>query len=149
MSQQTYCPACGAPLEFSGNEDTVHCSFCGAGLHIIQQDDQTSIQVVSQPLPQKEVLSNPVVASTEPTGSADESAGEEPVVGWGDVPQSTFPSSGDTVTPAPPAYTTGTPVAPVRSNTQRWVLITLAAVAGVCVTCACLSGIVLAVFRSR
>ncbi len=73
MTIETSCPACGAPLEFSGQQDDVSCTFCGAALHISQEDGQAHFRVISQPGPQKEVLSQPVESAVpiEPAGSAE------------------------------------------------------------------------------
>lgn len=64
MAHKTDCPACGAPVTYSGDKAVVNCTFCGAELKIIEEDGQTRFQVLSQPSPQHEVLSKPV----EPAG---------------------------------------------------------------------------------
>lgn len=64
MAHKTDCPACGAPVTYSGDKAVVNCDFCGAELKVIEEDGQTRFQVLSQPSPQHEVLSKPV----EPAG---------------------------------------------------------------------------------
>ncbi len=75
MAQQTICPACGAPLTYNGTADEIRCPFCDTELQVIHDNAQEHFRILSQPGPQKEVLSRPVEGGqppAEPPPTADE-----------------------------------------------------------------------------
>lgn len=52
----TPCPACGAPLEYTGDGETIRCHFCGTEFQVTEEDARPRFEVRNQPEPQKEVL---------------------------------------------------------------------------------------------
>jgi hypothetical protein len=135
MTEQTRCPACGAPLSAAEQQDVVICDFCNTAIRVIREDDEERFEVLSQPEPQKDVLSQPVdplvedvlfgesVPADEPVPASEGT--EAPVEGmasfWQSAPEElsateelSASSSGDTffappppVAPAPFSETTG------------------------------------------
>ena len=131
MAQQTICPACGAPLEYTGEQDQVRCNFCSTLLQVTEVEGQQHFAVLEQPAPQKEVLSNPVDAAA-PAAEADPA--DAPALGFEDfspgaavypAPES-LSDANQSVTfageAAPPAYT---PVQrpPASTNRNLWLII--------------------------
>jgi hypothetical protein len=174
MAQQTICPACGAPIQYEGHQDEVHCTFCGADLQVIREDGQERFQVLGQPGPQKEVLSNPVeVPGDVSQGGAaiyniDDTVTPAPIGNgasiYPDNSQPTFqanpapdpwssglPAGASPSFETPASYTpiSGAPATPARTGINRWIIIAVAALAGLCVLCACLGLVAMAVYRSR
>lgn len=163
MTQQTICPACGAPLEYAGEESVIRCGFCETDLSVSKENDQIRFQVLAQPEPQKEVLSQPVIP-VEPEQALDAASPDvtpPDVTPEGDVPifvfgepvrepvQESFASQ-----PTPPgnsvdftgASASARPVTPVEvsaprasSSSNKWIWIVLAVVGGLCLLCACLA----------
>jgi len=163
MSVQTTCPACGAPLEYAGEQDVVVCGFCNTEIQVVQDGEGPRFQVLSQPEPQKEVLSRPVNPIIEGDMSGDALSGEVPA----DFTTETFglgTSSQEPFTPPPPVssppfegtITSGgaqvfTPGEPARSSfggLPKWAVIVIAVVAGLCLLCACAVGASIMIFRS-
>src|SRR5512133_1568580 len=152
MAQQTICPACGAPIEYNGQEDQIRCPFCDTELKVVEEGDTTRFQVLSQPEPQKEVLSQPVEAPGRPdmeTTFANFSMGES-------VPTTASSGAFGTEVPLPPAsagsfYTpsvgasVSTPATTGRSGVGRWVAIGAIALLALCALCACLGFVAFAV----
>lgn len=158
MTQETICPACGAPLVITSQEQDVHCTFCGADLHIDGEGGQAAFRVVNQPEPQKETLSKPVEGHGDVTtgarvyaksgmGAGSATEGEGPVrtaMGYNSTDPSFQPevvSSGAAVYPASPERKG-------LSGANRWFVIGGAALLGLFLLCACLAVVVMAVLRN-
>lgn len=160
MTQQTICPACGAPLEYAGEESVIRCGFCETDLSVIKENDAIRFQVLAQPEPQKEVLSQPVIP-VEPEQAADAAspdvtppdatpAGEVPIFVFGEpvrepvqksfASQSTPQGNSVDFTGASASARPATPVEviapPASSSSKKWIWIVLAVVAGLCLLCA-------------
>lgn len=147
MEQKTTtCPACGAPLSYTEDQETLRCGYCDADLKIVREDGEETFQVIAQPEPQKEVLSHPVIPP-EPVVSAE--APEAFTPSFFTEPQRSEPFAPQQPVPAPPDFTaaadTGAqiypPVQPVatRGGTPTWVWIVLGVVGVLCLVCACLA----------
>ncbi len=158
MTIETSCPACGAPLVFSGQQDEVSCTFCGAALHISQEDGQAHFRVISQPGPQKEVLSQPVETAVpiEPDGTAEvyqalEEADEQAHEAQArTAPEPANWSLLDSTPAANPgqAAVYSTPTARSSSGASRWIIIAFSIIMGLILTCACLGFVGFALFRA-
>lgn len=170
MTQQTICPACGAPVEYSEQQDMIRCGFCGAEFRINSEPDQPPYQILSQPGPQKEVLSQPAAnlagepfeeASTVSSTDIDAHAETDTHVDTGSLFDQT--SMGQTAYDStssqgaaqsyanPPdafpsiPYNSAASASPTTSTNSgsgvaRWVIIGIAVVLGLCVACSCLVG---------
>jgi hypothetical protein len=86
MAQQTICPACGAPIVYSGEADEIRCPFCDAELQVVQEDGREVFRILSQPDPQKEVLSRPVEPANDVTNQPGGMRGSESVAQTVPVP---------------------------------------------------------------
>lgn len=152
MEQKTIaCPACGAPLKYSGELETMRCGYCDADLKVVRVDDEVSFQVLSQPEPQKEVLKNPVI----PQGSLTVDEGTAAVYqapvsetpSFFTEPQRSEPFTPGSPIPAPPTYSaageTGAqvypPAAAARSGAPTWLWVVLGVIGVSCLLCACLA----------
>jgi hypothetical protein len=170
MTQQTTCPACGAPVEYSEQQDMIRCGFCGAEFRINNEPDQPPYQILSQPDPQKEVLSQPAAhltdepfegASTVSSTDAGSHAETDSYTQSGSLfdqtsmGQSAYdsassqgaaqsyanpPDAFQSIPYTSPASTSTTTSTSSGSGVVRWVIIGVAAVLGLCVACSCLVG---------
>lgn len=172
MAQQTICPACGAPLEYSGPEDVVSCGFCNTELRVVREDDQMYFQVLSQPGPQKEVLSTPVDLPVAQPPLEGPVVGEPPTaepieqgaVIFGLPEEQATVRSAPEFSATPPAYTpppepsigaqvyqpsaqTSVP-AQSSGSSRNWILIALGIVGGVCLLCLCIGVVLALVFNA-
>jgi hypothetical protein len=154
MEQKTTtCPACGAPIKYTEDEETLRCGYCDADLRVVRKDGEELFEIISQPEPQKEVLSHPVIpqasATSETTGASAPSFFTEP-------PQSE-PFRPEQPIPAPPDFTgagqTGAQVyPPAQATTPRggvpsWLWIVLGVIGGLCLLCACLAVVMAVLFN--
>jgi hypothetical protein len=144
MTQETICPACGAPLVYSGNQAMVRCTFCGADLNISQEDGQARFQVLAQPGPQKETLDKPVEgAGTLPGGARVYPSVPTTVAANPEIPLPPQPVSSEAA------------VYPVNEerrgigSVNRWVWVGIVILVGLTVLCACAILAVLAVLPAR
>jgi len=138
MARETNCPACGAPLEYSGDQDEVVCGFCGAKVKVEEESEQAArFQVLDKPAPQSELLSQPVEPKIEPQPDEIKFSFGEPV--------SYDPSQPDSVGAQVYAGSAAQPVAQVSSvgqpakptNWGRWVAIGAGVLILLCGLCAC------------
>ena len=167
MAHETNCPACGAPLEYSGNQDVVTCGFCGAKLEV-QEDEsgQTRFRVLEKPELQQDVLSNPIgsvdITSGEPVRPDFVDAGEPVAPGYiSSVPDdATFEAAsptnigatiypgGTTASETPAHYQVGNEAQTARpAGPGRWIAIGAAVFVAVCLMCACAAGALIAISR--
>lgn len=159
MTVQTNCPACGAPIEYSENQEVVVCSFCNTEIKVLEDGDSNRFQVLSQPEPQREVLSKPV----EPASGGDFAgaflSGEVPAEtgGTNSEPFDLGTPGQDVFSPPiqePVAFGNAqvyAPAAPARTSLgglPKWAVIVIAVVAGLCLLCVCAAGASLLIFRS-
>lgn len=141
MARETNCPACGAPLEYKGNQDEVICTFCGAKVKVEDEAEQTRFEVLEKPGPQSELLSQPVEPkpASEPQPDAIQFNFGEPVTYEPEKAESSgaqiFAGS---ATPFPSPSSAGQPAKP--TNWGRWVLIGAIVLIVLCVLCACVVG---------
>lgn len=161
MPQQTDCPACGAPLVYTGQQDVVRCEFCGAEISVTGETGHEDFHIIAQPDPQKEVLSKPLEGVEYAAVYEDQTEPEafvEPALGFEDMPvNQSIPEerfSGETIYPGSgsetPAFTQ--PVVPPASTgtgTNRWLMIGLAVILGLCAVCACSAAAITLLFRSN
>lgn len=150
MTQQTVCPACGAPLEYEGENENITCGFCSADIAVIKEDDEIRFKVVGQPEPQKEVLSHVV----GPVPPAPEQAG----IPVEERTASDFPTffssspSGPAASPSgfenPPGAQVYQPARPAGSSSTKWIWIVVGVLLGLCVLCACLAGAAVLLFNA-
>lgn len=150
MAEQTFCPACGAPLEYTGPKDIVNCGFCNTELRVIRENGEVHFRVLSQPEPQKEVLSNlvePLVETPVPGAEIFDLPGEHKAAFGGP----TIVSNGSSFTP-PPGMSEGAqvyqPVSQSSNKTRNWILIAVGIILGVCLLCACTGVVLLLVFNA-
>ncbi len=163
MTQETTCPACGAPLVITGGKDAVRCTFCGADLVMQEAGGRAAFRVAGQPDPQKETLSKPVEGQGDSSSGLDLGPQMEANSQEGNFP-ATFgveeiSGSGMEAISAGPSFETAVPGrgAPYqageerrgRSRTGRWITIAIAALFGLLVLCACLGISLLAIFRNN
>lgn len=154
MAQQTICPACGAPIEYNGQGDQIRCPFCDTELKVVEEGDTTRFQVLSQPGPQKEVLSQPVDAPGRPdmettfaNFSMDENA---PTAGSSGTEVPLPPASEGAFYTPPVGASVSTPgTSTGRSGVGRWVAIGAIALLALCGLCACLGFVAFAVMRNN
>ena len=160
MAHETNCPACGAPLEYSGNQDVVTCGFCGAKLEVQEDENgQTSFLVLEKPAPQQDVLSNPIgsvdITTGEPVEFANIAAGEPVAPGYiSSVPDdatveaasptnigaSIYPG-GTTASETPAHYQVANEAQTARpAGPGRWIAIGAAVFVAICIMCACVAG---------
>jgi len=132
MALETRCPACGAPLVFSGNQDAVRCTFCGTDLKIVEENGQAQFRVLSQPEPQKEILDQPVESARIMPGELLDDPGIPPVVAG--VADESFPAQ--PVSTGAAAYPVHQEPA-VSKGVSRWVWVGIALLVGLVVLCAC------------
>lgn len=157
MEQKTIaCPACGAPLKYSDEQDTMRCGYCDADLKIVRTDEDVTFEVIAQPEPQKEVLNKPVIPQEPPMvdtanasvyGTTEAGAPGSSAPSFFAEPQRSEPFTPDRPIPAPPAFSEAgvsgaqvyPPAAQARSGAPTWLWVVLGVVGGLCLLCACLA----------
>jgi hypothetical protein len=168
MTVQTTCPACGAPLLYAGEQDVVVCGFCNTEIKVVSEGDDVRFRVLSQPEPQKDVLSqvyNPIIEGELPSEPPAVAVNAEPF-GLQDSGAETFgmgPSSQEPFfTPPPvssqpyqqPVVDAGAQVFPANPPARsmgglpRWAVIAIAVLAGLCLLCVCAGAAAALIFRS-
>jgi hypothetical protein len=131
MTQETKCPACGAPLVYSGNQEVIHCTFCGTDLRVAEEDGQPHFQVLAQPEPQKEILDQPVEGAGSQPGGAQIYPASPPATPFQETPMPFQPVLG------------GAAVYPIndqpaaRKSVNRWIWVAIAMLVGLAIVCAC------------
>lgn len=154
MEQKTTtCPACGAPLKYTEDQETLRCGYCDADLRIVRQDGDETFEVISQPEPQKEVLSQPVVPLQPPTAETTEAG----TPSFFTEPARPEPFTPEQPVPAPPDFTgagaSGAQVYPpaqppaARSGAPTWLWVVLGVVGVLCLLCACLAVVAVVIFN--
>jgi hypothetical protein len=159
MVHQTDCPACGAPLEYDGEQAIVQCGFCNAEVHVVEEDGVPKFHVLSQPEPQGS-------AFEETVEDVARNPDQDPIRSDQGDPASPSYASGATMLADPDAYSpesirTGvpadaatisetpahyqmppvTPDAPVRNNRNRNIGIGIAVLVLLCLLLACGAGL--------
>ncbi len=143
MTQETHCPACGAPLVYSGNQDVVRCTFCGTDLKVTREDDQVRFQVLAQPELQKAALDQPVEGAGTGPGGAQVYPEAPAANAYVEEPLPPQPASGG-------AAIYQVPVGPVgKRGVNRWVWLAIAILLGLGLVCVCAILAVLAVLPGR
>jgi hypothetical protein len=155
MTVQTTCPACGAPLEYAGEQDVVVCGFCNTELKVLQEDDDVRFQVLAQPKSEKEVLSRLVDPVSEGNLSGEQPAERmaEPF-GLGTPDQEPFFSPPPPVSSTPYQGTVSeggaqvlqasTPARSSLGGLPKWAVIIIGIVLVLCLLCVC--GVAASVF---
>jgi len=152
MATKSTCPACGAEFEHPDDQATVYCDFCGTELRLFEEDGVNQLRVVSQPEPQKDILTEqahrqlseepdaqpegkPVAPGYASSGSAmaDPGAWSDPAV----LPET--PVTADTI-PEVPLFQTGSQPVSVAGTgkTGRWIAIGVAVFIVLCILLACI-----------
>lgn len=145
MTQETTCPACGAPLIITSPQDALRCAFCGADLVIQDEAGEAKFRVVGQPEPQKETLSKPVepdLGEMDAQSTAEAERFQIPPVESVPQPPSFQPelsSSGAGVYSAGQERSTA-------SGSKRWLWIGGAVVLGLLLLCICLVVVIASLF---
>ena len=158
MPRDTYCPSCGAPLDFKGRDDEVTCEFCGAHLEVhADENGQPQFRLLDAPEPQSDVLSRPVEAAGRP--EPDAPAGEPVAPGYiSGIPddasvEAASPTNiganiygGATDAAETPAhYQIGNEAQTARpAGPARWIYIAGAVFVVACLMCACVAGAMIA-----
>jgi hypothetical protein len=139
MARETNCPACGAPLEYSGNQDVVICGFCGAKLEVQEEADQARFQILEKPAPQSEILAQPVSPKVVRDAEDVKFDFGNPVAFEPDQPESSGAQVYAGSVPTPPVYSqVSGPSLPARpTNWGRWIAIGAVVLVGLCALCAC------------
>lgn len=140
MARETNCPACGAPLVYSGDQDEVVCGFCGAKVKVEEEAEQAAhFQVLDKPAPQSELLSQLVEPKIEPQSDEIQFKFGEPVTFDPLQPE----SSGAQIfaeSPAPPFAQVSSAAQPAKpANWGRWVAIGAGVLVLLCSVCACVA----------
>lgn len=159
MTQQTTCPACGAPLEITGQKGAVRCTFCGVGLSIQNEGGKVGLRVLGQPELQKDMVINPVEEHRDEIGgqqflstSQVEDALPMTAGAQSDIPAAEPRPSGPTFQPQMsssgfPAYST-VEARKGTSGSKRWLVIGGAVLLGLVVMCVCVVAVFMAVMRN-
>lgn len=149
MAEPTQCPACGAPLETSGDTGDVRCQFCGALVHVNRDGDQVSFSVTSQGSGPSQPVAEQNFGMESPTMPEPPDAGGALV--YGSEPAPTPPAEGYAAPagPIPPAPYAVDSVPPPRPANRNWIWIVVAIVAGLCLLCACSAVVAMLAYRSR
>ncbi len=156
MTQKTTCPACGAPLEITGQKGAVRCTFCGVGLSLQDDDGEVGLRVLGQPELQKDMVINPVEEHRNEMGgeqfaSTSQVEDELPMAAAArsSIPAAEPGPSGPTFQPEMsssglPAYTT-VDARRGMSGSKRWLLIGGAVLLGLILMCVCVVAVFMAV----
>jgi hypothetical protein len=144
MTQETRCPACGAPLVYSGGQAVLRCTFCGTDLKISEEDGQAQFRVVAQPEPQKDILNQPLEGIGGRPGGAQVYPQPSPAA----TPYTEMPLPAQPVSSGAAIYPVSEPTGTKRS-VSRWVWVGIALLVGLVLLCACAALVVLYVFQAR
>jgi hypothetical protein len=145
MTEETRCPACGAPLVFSGTSNVVRCGFCGTDLKMTEKDGHTHFRVLSQPEPQKEVLDQPVEMIDDFSGGVQAYPAVDPGSSAVGEPFPSQPMSSGAVVYPVEGGAQGLP----RRTISRWVWVAIAMLVGLGLFCICAIMVVLAIIPSQ
>jgi hypothetical protein len=162
MAHSTSCPACGAPIEYSGEHDVVHCTFCETDIEVFEENNETRFRVLAHTEPQ-ELHTDEQVDRWNPDQGPQPQDPDEPIApgyattgssmadpnAWS--PQAVIPGIPETADSIPDAqahYTLRRDEPPVpatsQGNRNRWIGIGLAVFIVGCIMCACIVSIPLA-----
>lgn len=175
MSPSTSCPACGAPIDYRGGHDEIRCGFCGTYISVDEDENgQTRFEVLAQPRPQTDVLTERAEEVSEEVmdeaadaaGSAwgfEELASEppEPAAPAWSAPEPTRsvaeeepfrleipPAPATTPIPETPVYQLTGPSPVNTTSNRRWIWIIVAVLGVLLLGCVCLGVILVNLFQS-
>jgi len=130
MALISNCPACGAPVEYSGNQDEVTCGFCGNKFKISEDAGASSVTKVGM-----SGLESGETKSPAPDDDSIKFTFGEPV---DEVSEPV--SSRAQVSPAaapPPRAQVSSPAPDNSGQWKRWAIIGVVAVVVICLMCVC------------
>lgn len=134
MINNLTCPACGAAIEISGDQEQIRCDYCGIELRIDEGQGEVKLRLSPQPETQQDGLAEwtdrPI---SEDMNRAPFGAPETPVVV-------------DELRDKRADQASYLPVSESGSGTagRWWIAVVVALVVLMCVLCACIGSVVLA-----
>jgi hypothetical protein len=159
MAQRTTCPACGAPLDYSGDHDVVHCSFCETDIEVYEEAGDTRFRVLGHSDPDDREEADRVDRWNPDQGPQPQDPGDPVAPGYATTgasmadpdalsPEAVLPEVPITVDSIPEAQAHYTlrrdePSVPGGGggSRSRWIGIGIAVFIVVCIMCACLISI--------
>lgn len=156
MTLHTNCPACGAPLEYTEDQQEIVCSFCSTKIKVLGDGDGEQAQAAARQDTQREEYAVPVTPLEDADLSGEAlsggGVGETKAELFGLEPQPEGPAASSF---QEPVSTFGEKVfTPAASHRQaagglpKWAVIVIAAVAGLCLLCTCSVGATILIVRS-